>query len=303
MSSMKARALLIAVSLLLAGAPAFAQKDEPLPPGQSDNETPPLTTAPHSPSAAPLPAYVDPTTPAAKPSSKSFDPMDWKNAIAVYGRFMFVTNLMLKPYLAASTQMNTWALGLQYIRRYEHFDVVTSVDFSWMQVDNGNFLSRSNINTADVDTHYVQFDKLSMISADVAIVGHHAFNNWLELRGGAGLGIGAVLGSVYTTNDSNQVCNKQTASHESQCYPISPTVGPIYLNQKDTNAKLNQTTDSSKLDTAQDPHRNKAFVPPAMGVLDVFMALNFRMQRHLSAQVELGFRDAMFVGLNLQSHF
>ena len=37
-----------------------------------------------------------------------------------------------------------------------------------------------------------------------------------------------------------------------------------------------------------------------MGVIDIFMALNFRMHRNVSAQVEVGFRDAMFVGANMQ---
>jgi hypothetical protein len=299
MSRTKAPALLLAVSLALFATPAFAQKDEPLPPGQqNDSEAPPLSSAPRSYTPPP---YVDPNAPVVAPPTAKFDPLDWKNSIAVYGRYLFITNLMLKPYLNAATQMNTWALGLQYIRRYEHFDVVTSLDFSWLQLDNGNYLAKGN--SPELDTHYVQFDKLSMLSADVAIVGHHAFNNWLELRGGAGLGLGVVFGKVYTTNDSNQVCTKQTAPHESQCYPISPTSGPIYLNQKGTNAQLAGTTDSSKLDTAQDPHRNKAFVPPVMGVLDIFMALNFRLHRNVSTQLEVGFRDAMFVGTNLQYHF
>ena len=288
----------VAAAALLASVSAHAQKEEPLPPGaeqSNDTETPPLIRA--QPVGTSPGVQTDPVASTPRTNAK-FDPLDWKNAIGVYGRYMFVTNLMLKPYLNAATQLNTWALGLQYLRRYEHFDVVTSLDFSWLQLDNGNYLAKGN--DSALDTHYVQFDKLSMLSADVAIVGHHAFNNWLELRGGAGLGIGVVFGNVYTTNNSDKVCNNHTAAHESQCYPITAAGTPIYLGKSDTNQNLKNTEDSSKLDTAQDPHRKKSFKPPVMGVLDIFMALNFRLHKNVSAQVELGFRDAMFVGANMQ---
>jgi hypothetical protein len=141
------------------------------------------------------------------------------------------------------------------------------------------------------------------LSVDVSIIGHYAFNDWLELRGGAGLGIGAVLGSVYTTNDSNQVCTKQNGGNIHECYPISPTLGPIMLGQPNTNAQLAKTQNSADTDTAQTPHRNKASIPPAMAVLNVMMALNFRVVKQFSTQVELGFRDAMFAGVAVQYHF
>ena len=293
--------LLVACSLT---AVASAQKEEPKPPGEGeDGETPPSRTTSTRPRAAANATGTDAryAGPAAAASKHDFDPMDWKNAIGAYARYLFVTELMLKPYLSSATAMNSFAVGLTYSRRYDKFDVVTSLDFSWLAINDGNWLAKGN--DPALDTHYVQFDKLSFLSADVAIIGHHAFNDWLELRGGAGLGLGVVFGNVLTTNDSNQVCNKQTAHDTSKCYPISPTVGPIYLNQPDTNDKLKKTEDSSRLDTAQNPHRNNSNKPPVMAVLDIMMALNFRLHRHVSLQVEAGFRDAMFVGVGGQAHF
>jgi hypothetical protein len=40
-----------------------------------------------------------------------------------------------------------------------------------------------------------------------------------------------------------------------------------------------------------------------MAVLNLMIALNFRLHKHVSTQVELGFRDAVFAGANLQYHF
>ena len=299
MPSRKLASLLLSL-VVVSATPAYAQKSEPVPPGASEGTERDVPSRP-IPRTSDYQAGSDPSLVPARTGTR-FDPLDWKNAIAVYARYLFVTNLMLKPYLSASTKLSSYAVGAQYIRRHEKFDVVTTVDFSWLVLDSGNWLAKGN--DPALDTKYVQFDRLSFLSADVALVGHHAFNSWLELRGGAGLGLGVVFGNVLTTTNSNQVCNKQTASHTSQCYPIAPEpIGAIKIGQPDTEGKLKATEQSSQLDTAQNPHRTKATKPPVMVVVDIFVALNFRLHRHFSAQVEVGFRDAMFAGMNLQSHF
>ncbi|MEO6952964.1 MAG: hypothetical protein ABI321_14255 [Polyangia bacterium] len=294
-------ATLLLSLVVVSTTPAYAQKSEPVPPGASDGNDREVPSRPIPRTSDYQPGIADPSLVPQKAAPR-FDPTDWKNAIAVYARYLFVTNLMLKPYLTAATELNSYAVGMQYIRRFDKFDVVTTLDFSWLALNSGNWLGKGN--DPSVDTKYVQFDKLSFLSADVAIVGHHAFNNWLELRGGAGLGLGVVFGDVLTTSNSNQVCNKQTASHTSECYPIAPApIGAIKIGQADTESKLKATQQSSQLDTAQNPHRSKATKPPVMAVVDIFIALNFRLHRNVSAQVEVGFRDAMFTGANFQYHF
>ncbi len=291
----------LVAGLSLAGA-AHAQKEEPVPPGAEGEDS----EAPLSRKSQPRPRSGATLSPPearyteARASAK-LDPLDWKHSLGAYARYLFVTNLMLKPYLEASTPLNGFAVGLQYLRRYAHFDVVTTLDFSWLSLSDGNWLAKGN--DPALDTKYVQFNKLSFISADVAIVGHHAFNNWLEIRGGAGLGLGVVLGDVLTTNNSNTVCNKDNAGDTSRCYPVSPTAGPIYLNQPDTEQKLKATEDSSRIDTAQNPHRKSSNKPPVMAVLNIMLGLNFRLHKHVSVQVEMGFRDAMYAGAGAQYHF
>jgi hypothetical protein len=285
---------------------AAAQKEEPTPPGAEDGEKPGSRGASLSRSGDP--ATSAPSDDGKPVPLKKFDPNDWKHAMGAYVRYLFVTELMLKPYLEAATPLNSFSVGLQYIHRFSKFDVVTSLDFSWLVLNDGNWLAKDN-NPA-LDTKYVQFDKLSFLSADVAIIGHHAFNNWLEIRGGAGLGLGVVFGNVYTTNNSQTVCNKDNAGDTSKCYPVvnggDPNTAnhqPIYLNQADTEQKLKATEDSSREDTAQNPHRKNSNKPPVMAVLNIMMALNFRVHKHVSTSIELGFRDAMFVGAGMNYHF
>jgi hypothetical protein len=308
---MHARTRLLAITLLSCALlsftthVAFAQREEPRPPGSdSDNEAPPpppRANGPRERSTEPAVVTTDPVTGAdtTRPSKK-FYPLDWVNGIGVYAHYLFATAAMIHPYEVHATGLNSFDVGLQYIRRYTHFDVVTSLDFSWFVLNSGNWLTKGD--DPSLDTHFTQFDKLSLLSADVSIIGHYAFNDWLELRGGAGLGLGVVFGGVLTTNDSNTVCTKENAGSTKNCFPISPAVGPIILNQPGTNALLQRTQDSSRDDTAQNPHRKRTTIP-VMGVLNVMMALNFRVMKQLSTQVEIGFRDAMFVGAAVQYHF
>ena len=166
---------LLLVLGLLGAAPAYAQKEEPKPPGAEgeDSEVPdsgrPDRGRPR-PRRAGEGASIAPTAtrtedgPAARSGSSSaqaFDPLDWKNGLGAYARYIFVTNLMLKPYLEASTPLNSFAVGLQYIRRFSKFDVVTTLDFSWLSLQNGNWLAKGN--DPALDTKYVQFNKLSFL--------------------------------------------------------------------------------------------------------------------------------------------
>jgi hypothetical protein len=304
LASTSFRSLATALVIVAAvSAPALAQKQEPTPPGAEgdDAEAPPTRATPRARTSSGANLSVTDARYSEARATTKVDPLDWRHAIGVYARYIFVTELMLKPYLDTSTSLNSFAVGLQYHRRYDKFDVVTTLDFSWMALGDGNWLGKGN--DPALDTKYVQFDKLSFLSADVAIIGHHAFNNWLEIRGGAGLGLGVVFGDVLTTSNSNQVCNKDNAGDTSKCYPISPTVGPIYLNQPDTEQKLKATEDSSRTDTAQNPHRKPGNKPPVMAVLNIMLGLNFRLHKHVSAQVELGFRDAVYTGAGVQYHF
>src|SRR5206468_8022568 len=57
-------------------------------------------------------------------------------------RGIFATHAMLSPYLAADTgtSMESYAVGLEFIYRKPKYDIVTSLDFSFLDVHDGNFL-------------------------------------------------------------------------------------------------------------------------------------------------------------------
>lgn len=217
-------------------------------------------------------------------------------------RGIFVTNAMMSPFLAAGTgtSMESWSLGLEFTYRRPSFDVVTSLDFSWLDVHDGNYLGAGH--DPSQDTHYVQFRNLSFLSADVSIIGYHKFLPWLELRYGGGLGLGWVPGDVLLTNNGPQ-CTTANAKDESQCYPIN--TGPI--NGKPTaqqEADLKRSQQPGAEDTAETPHRHvTGDKPPVMGVVNLLVGLRFYPLPRLAITYELGFRNAIFTGVGISYLF
>ncbi len=269
------RGLLAVAALLMASATARAQTEDPTPPGGIADEPPGK------------PVKLD----ASPPSEVG------THQLGVRVRYIFVTKAMLSPYLNANTgtQMNSFSVGAEYVYRKpgKSYDVVTSLDFSWLAVDDGNYLGSGH--DPALDTHYTQFRNLSFISADVSIIGWHKFLPWLELRYGGGLGIGYVPGDVLITNNGPQ-CTAANASDPSQCYPIN--TGPI--NGKPTAAQEAslQASMGGGTDTNTTPHRHSGDKPPVMGVVNILVGLRFYPTAHMAINWEIGFRDAMFTGLS-----
>ncbi|HZS40940.1 MAG TPA: hypothetical protein VFF06_29100 [Polyangia bacterium] len=221
-------------------------------------------------------------------------------AIGARVRGIWVTTAMLSSFLATSTSTQNVSLGLEFIYRKLRYDVVTSLDFSFTQPDDGNYLSSGH--DPAVDSHYVQFRNLSFLSADVSIIGHTWITNWFEIRYGGGVGLGVVLGDVLLTNNSDQ-CTLANAGDIRLCHPLG-----VDLTAPDREAQLKATEQppgtQQSGDTAQTPHRHvSADKPPVVPVVNLLVGFNFRLQRHLTAQLEVGFRDAIFFGLGAHYWF
>lgn len=266
---------ILALLMLLVASTARAQTGEPLPPGAE----------PEPPGGGPMKIDVKP-------------PVDLgRYQLGARVRGLFVTNLMLSPYLGAGTgtSMESWSVGLELTYRKPSYDIVTSLDFSWLDVHDGNYLGAGH--DPSLDTHYVQFRNLSFLSADVSIIGYHKFLPWLELRYGGGLGIGWVPGDVLLTNNGPQ-CTAANAKDEKQCYPI--ITGPI--NGKPTAAQEAslKASQNGVQDTNTDPHRHvTGDKPPVMGVVNLLVGLRFYPIPRLAITYELGFRNAIFTGLGV----
>ena len=247
----------------------------------------PNTTQPVAP--APAPVVVAPA-PVEKPSP---DLPKTPYQLGARVRYIFVTQQMLEAsFLTAATKLNSVSVGIEFVYRKPTYDVVTSLDFSWLPVEDGNYLGAGK--EPAIDAQYAQFRNLSFISLDVSLIGHHtwAAAPWFELRYGAGLGVGAVLGDVLLTHDNG--CTLQNVHDVAQCHPIG-----VDLTAANREAQLQATEAGGPYskDTAGFPHRHiSSDKPPAMGVLNLVVGFRFKLPKKITAQLEIGFRDAMFVG-------
>ncbi len=215
-------------------------------------------------------------------------------------RGIFVTQAMLSPFLVQSTSLESVSVGIEFVYRRPKYDVVTSLDFSWLDVHDGNYLAVNH--PPDTDTQFTQFKNLSFISADVSIIGHSDVTRWLELRYGGGLGLGIVLGDVLLTHDSGDMgvpCTVGTAGNLAACHPIG-----VDLTSPQREQQLKATENGATKDTSGDPHRHiTSDTPPVMGVVNLLVGARFKLPKKWTAQVEVGFRDAIFVGAGVHYLF
>jgi hypothetical protein len=223
---------------------------------------------------------------------------DQRFALGARVRGLWFTPAMLAPFAQTTSSLSTIDGGAEFIYRRKAYDVVTSLDLLFLNLPDGNFVGAGR--DPSQDTHYVQFGnfgQLNFLSMDVSIVGHTALTRWLEVRYGAGVGLGLILGDVQVINNGRQ-CTAQNYADLHACYPHTPDGRVnIPLDAADAQAKLRATEKPGAIDLADDPHlhatNNK---PPVMVVLNAQLGLRFRVQRHLAFDVDVGFRDGIFFG-------
>jgi hypothetical protein len=287
MRAMRCLAFALIFAYSIAPAVAHAQSEEPTPPGGGS-----MKIDPNAPNDAPAIEKSSTPSPAA--------PADLgKYQLGARVRGIFVTHAMLSPYLGhnTGTSMNGYSVAGEFIYRRPSYDVVTSLDFSFYNVGDGNYLGSGHDPT--LDTHYVQFRGLGLLSADVSLIGYHKFTDWFELRYGGGLGIGWVPGTVNVINNNSPGC-ATNAADSSKCYPLN--VGPIVKGDPSVAGKLNATRGGD--DTTETPHFHASnSKPPVMGVVNLLVGFRFYPIARLAITAEIGFRDAMFAGLGIHYLF
>ncbi|MCS6912391.1 MAG: hypothetical protein RMK29_07840 [Myxococcales bacterium] len=239
-------------------------------------------------------AHADPLVPLAPDKPREPSP----HALAMRARWVTVPGWTLDPYLDQHTALDGgWSVGLEYLYRRSGFDVVISVDYSWLNPPNGNFLGKGN--RPEDETHYLNFSGLSSLSADVSLIGHWNVLPWLEIRAGGGLGLGGVLGEIHMiTNNSG--CTAENAGDPSRCYPRRgpvSNIGPLDPNSPQTVELLERNAcpgGDGRLDTPQSPCYRRVDTYPMnvriVPVINTLLGLRFRAHPHVYVHLEAGWR-------------
>jgi hypothetical protein len=215
------------------------------------------------------------------------------HALALRARWVTVPGWSIKPYLETGTQLDGgWSVGMEYLYRRTGFDVVVSADYSWLNAADGNYLAKNHPPATDV--HYLHFDKLSVLSADVSLIGHWNVLPWMEIRAGAGLGLGVVFGDIYQI--TNFDCTLENAGDPSKCHPRNVEVNP---NDPATVDRLvAKRCDDNFVDGGRDTPSNPCyrrtdtypFNVRVVPVINTLLGLRFRPHKNVYVHLEAGWR-------------
>lgn len=269
--------------------------------------------------ATPPPESVAAAKPAEPliPVAKTETPIEGPHGLALRARWLTVPGWSLGPYLQQHTQMDAgWSVALSYLYRRTGYDVVISLDYSSLPATNGNYLGAGN-KAENGETHFLVFDGLSSLSADVSLIGHWNVLPYLELRAGGGLGVGGVFGDIYQITNSASLCTAANAGDPSKCYPQRKGQEAAWTPINDVNdpATLERLRNNAcaggdgTLDTPNNPCYRKTTTYPLGGVrvvpvINAVIGMRFKLYNHVYLNLDGGWRlVGFFAGGGPEFHF
>jgi hypothetical protein len=205
--------------------------------------------------------------------------------VALRGRWISVPSWTLDLFTKANVPLSSYHVGAEFFRRKGDYDLVLGLSYQNMSPPDGNWLGRGK--DASIDTDFVQFRDLAIISFDVGFVWHQAFTEWAGMHYGGGVGLGVVTGKILRTSSAG--CTDDNIGNLAQCHP---NVDPF------TEAGL-QRTEGGGADTPSSPHRFKeGSVPSVVPVLNIILGVDFKIPTIPGVEVRIdgGFFDAFFLG-------
>jgi hypothetical protein len=188
-------------------------------------------------------------------------------------RYIFMPSAVLNLFLGHSTSMSSVAVGGEVIRRKGNLDIVFGLEWANVSPKDGLYLEKGKDPSIQGDyPDFVHFDSFSMISLDGTFVWHTELTDFLQLRYGAGIGIGFLLGNIVKTKTT---CSSTTT-----------------VDQLDDPNVCMQSATSRNADK-----------PPVVPIVNLLLGLRIKLVEQLSANVEIGFRDVFFGGLSVGYFF
>ena len=256
--------------------------------------------------------------------------------LGLQGHGQFVPGAILSPFLQQYQSSESGGFGASFVRHKGTLDIVLTLDVSFFNPADGNFLGSGK--DPALDTHWVEFKGLTYVSADVSFIYNRDIATWksgdnemaLAFMAGVGIGLGVVAGDIYVVNNSKD-CTAANAGDPAKCHPVvTPTVytaygnptptwtdsagkqqslsGPILPSDPNFQAKLDGLARSQEAcqakggntdcrDTAEHPYYHKSGdKPPVLPLINVMIGLKLKLERHWNVNISGGFRNGFVVG-------
>ncbi len=164
------------------------------------------------------------------------------------------------------------AAGIHFVRRKKLMDMTVRVMFGHYGISDGNWLGRGDHTFAETD--YTEFHNMNFLWADVTWTWHTRLARHFYLSYGVGIGLGWVMGKVYTT--PSEGCTPDNYYRTDMCRPSGLPVDACDGNT------------CSREALASHPQREREKVPPVLPAINGTIGLRYDIFRHMSVKLETG---------------
>jgi hypothetical protein len=234
----------------------------------ADDKPPPGATSPGK-DGGHLPGAGDPF----KPGPKKWPTVMY--GLGVSAMMNIVPQFMFRAFTEAAVHKKynfyDWAAGIHFVRRKKLLDMTVRVMFGHYGVSDGNWLG-ANHDWNEVD--YTEFHNLNFLWADITWTWHTRLAKRFYLAYGVGIGIGWVMGKVYTTPSNGCSASNYSDTSPGQCSPGPPAVC--------------DGTSCTRESLADHPDREEETVPPVLPAISGLIGLRYDLFRHLSVKFDTG---------------
>jgi hypothetical protein len=193
-------------------------------------------------------------------------------------RFIWLPTAVLNLFLGHSTTLTSWSAGGEVIRRKGGLDMVWGLEYANVGPKDGLYLERGKDPGMFGDyPDLIHFDNFSLISADWSFIWHTDLTPIIQLRYGAGFGVGFLLGNAKKTK---MTCDSDTS-----------------VDELDDPATTKCRPDTSR------PVTNADLPSRVWPIVNLIAGLRFQLGPQVGLSLEVGFRDVFFGGLSLGYFF
>jgi hypothetical protein len=227
------------------------------------------------------PALADPTLAVTQPAG---DPVEF--GVGLRLRNVRVPSAILELFVdRAAGGASNFGYGFELSRRRGSVELVLGLEFERVTVGEGVWIQKNKpVPTNEVDyvlapEHAPDEEKLGWFTIDFTFVNHTAFNKYLALRYGGGLGLGILTGGLYRY-DVMCAAGATNSNPEPGCKPSNlggqgqVTAGPV-----------------------------KYDLPPVFPVVNAILGLQVKPTKNLVINVEGGIRTLPFFGTTVGFFF
>jgi hypothetical protein len=184
-------------------------------------------------------------------------------------RYIFLPQSVLELFLDKATSLNAVGIGGEVITRKGNFDIVFGLEYDSLDAKDGYYQDKGDDPAecgADPDKcpDFRSFESFAMISLDASFIWHTDITEKIQLRYGAGIGLGIVTGEMKVT-DTTCTPNATLDNLDSSCNQVG-----VATDEED--------------------------VPPVVPILNVLVGARFMLADNIGFNVETGFRDVFYLG-------